>query len=250
MVDVSTNTKNRVTVSVPASNSVTGNTNASAQLARSWAVGEGLIENEDYSSKHYAQEAKEAAENLDEYTQRAEEAAEQAEESAQSASTSADTAQLYAEQAIIGMQWIKCETSDWVEVDDSYTFTINKPMGISGVYKGAWATKELVEDVGVQITETSVVVTSSEQFNGYVLGATAVLTDEQDLSDIYDKHYTHTQAIASDTWVINHNLNKYPSVKVIDSAGNLQIPEAEVQDSANRITLTFLAAFAGQAYLN
>ena len=250
MVNVSTKTNNRVSLSVPSTNTVSSNTNASAQLARSWAVGEGLIQGDDYSAKYYAQKAKEASGDISYVIDEAREYAEQACEYSQDASDSADLAQLYASQALIGMQWVKCEISDWVLNNNVYTFTINKPMGISGVYKGEWATKELVDNADVQITETSVVVSAPEPFDGYILGATAVLTDEQDLSDIYDKHYVYTQEIASDTWVINHNLNKYPSVKIVDTAGSVQIPEEEIQNDVNTCTLTFLSAFAGQAYLN
>lgn len=65
-----------------------------------------------------------------------------------------------------------------------------------------------------------------------------------------DKHFTYTQAIPSDTWVINHNLNKKPSITVVDSAGNVQIPdEAKVVDK-NTVIVKFIAAFAGEAYLN
>ena len=37
---------------------------------------------------------------------------------------------------------------------------------------------------------------------------------------VYDKAYEYTQSTASDTWIINHNLNKYPSITVVDSGGN------------------------------
>lgn len=63
-------------------------------------------------------------------------------------------------------------------------------------------------------------------------------------------NYTHEQAIASDTWVINHNLNKCPSIYVVDTAGHMQIPDDITIDDMNTITVTFLSAFAGLAYLN
>jgi len=63
-------------------------------------------------------------------------------------------------------------------------------------------------------------------------------------------NYTHEQAIASDVWVINHNLNKCPSIYVVDTAGHIQIPDDIMVNDMNTITVTFLAAFAGKAYLN
>ena len=61
--------------------------------------------------------------------------------------------------------------------------------------------------------------------------------------------YTHTQASASSTWTITHNLNCFPSVTVVDSAGSVVIGDV-VYISANVVSVTFIAAFAGKAYLN
>lgn len=62
--------------------------------------------------------------------------------------------------------------------------------------------------------------------------------------------FVYEQAIASDVWVINHNLNKCPSIYVVDTAGHMQIPDDVEVNDQNTITVTFLAAFAGYAYLN
>jgi hypothetical protein len=64
-----------------------------------------------------------------------------------------------------------------------------------------------------------------------------------------DKHYAHDQAQAEAQWVIEHNLNKYPSVTITDSAGD-QV-EGEVRyNGLNSLTVSFSAPFAGKAYLN
>lgn len=62
--------------------------------------------------------------------------------------------------------------------------------------------------------------------------------------------FVFEQGIASDVWEIQHNLNKYPSVFVVDSSGSAQIPDEIVYNSENKITITFIAAFAGKAFLN
>ena len=36
-----------------------------------------------------------------------------------------------------------------------------------------------------------------------------------------DLTYVHDQLVASATWTIHHQLNKYPSITVVDSGGNL-----------------------------
>lgn len=66
---------------------------------------------------------------------------------------------------------------------------------------------------------------------------------------IGDKHFTYEQAVASDVWVINHNLNKKPSITVVDSAETVIVGDYEYND-LNTVTLHFNAAFAGKAYLN
>ena len=62
-------------------------------------------------------------------------------------------------------------------------------------------------------------------------------------------HYAHLQPSASDTWIIEHNMNRYPSVTVVDSAGTEVIGE-KIYNSENQVTLKFSSPFAGKAYLN
>lgn len=62
--------------------------------------------------------------------------------------------------------------------------------------------------------------------------------------------FTFEQGIPSDTWVIQHNLGRNPSVTVVDSAGAVQIPDDINYDTDNQITVKFLGSFAGRAFLN
>lgn len=64
-----------------------------------------------------------------------------------------------------------------------------------------------------------------------------------------DLSYTHNQSSPSATWTITHNLGKYPSVTIVDSAGT-QLLGQVVHDSINQVTATFTTAFSGKAYLN
>jgi hypothetical protein len=57
------------------------------------------------------------------------------------------------------------------------------------------------------------------------------------------------QGETSDTWVITHNLNKYPSVTVVDSAGTQFIAQVEY-NSRNQLTVYLNGATTGKAYLN
>lgn len=51
------------------------------------------------------------------------------------------------------------------------------------------------------------------------------------------------------TWRINHNLNKKPSITVVDSADNVMTCAKEFIDM-NNLEITFNAPFKGTAYLN
>ena len=83
-----------------------------------------------------------------------------------------------------------------------------------------------------------------------------VKTHKYELSDIPvptegggDKTYVYTQNIAAATWVIQHNMYKYPSVSVVDSAENQVVGDVEYT-TLNSLTITFTAPFSGKAYLN
>ena len=64
-----------------------------------------------------------------------------------------------------------------------------------------------------------------------------------------DKNYVHNQIASSTTWSVAHNLDKFVSVVIVDSAGSVVIGDVSYVD-ANNVTLTFSAAFSGKAYCN
>lgn len=64
-----------------------------------------------------------------------------------------------------------------------------------------------------------------------------------------DSHFTFNQGIASASWSINHNLGKFPSISVVDSAGHQGFGSVRYVD-ANNLVVSFAAPFAGTAYLN
>lgn len=64
-----------------------------------------------------------------------------------------------------------------------------------------------------------------------------------------DKFYLFNQVSASNKWYIKHNLNKYPSVTIVDSAENVVVGEVQYINN-NELTVYFTAPFSGRAYLN
>lgn len=66
---------------------------------------------------------------------------------------------------------------------------------------------------------------------------------------IISKSYVFEQGIPSNTWVINHNLNKRPSIDLVDSSGRRFEADREYT-SNNQVIIHLEAATTGYAYLN
>ena len=71
---------------------------------------------------------------------------------------------------------------------------------------------------------------------------------------IGDITFTHNQNSSSNTWVITHNLMRFPSVTVVDSGESI-VQGTVVYNSNKQLTITFFQrgvalAFQGKAYLN
>lgn len=64
-----------------------------------------------------------------------------------------------------------------------------------------------------------------------------------------EKSYEHTQDAISNEWVINHNLDKFPSVVVVDGDG---VPIEGIPEylDRNNLKISFQPAISGMAYLN
>ena len=64
-----------------------------------------------------------------------------------------------------------------------------------------------------------------------------------------DKTFIFTQGVPANVWNIQHNLNKFPSVSVVDTSNTNVFSQVDYVDS-NNLTITNTAQFAGKAYLN
>lgn len=64
-----------------------------------------------------------------------------------------------------------------------------------------------------------------------------------------DKTFNFVQGVAATTWAINHNLGKFPSVNVFDSAETPLIGQIEHLDN-NNLKINFNKSISGKAYLN
>jgi|GEM_PF-1721919 len=62
-------------------------------------------------------------------------------------------------------------------------------------------------------------------------------------------YYVHDQQVASSTWVVNHNLNKFASINIVDTANEEVVGDVSY-NGLNQITINFTAPISGKAYIN
>jgi hypothetical protein len=68
-------------------------------------------------------------------------------------------------------------------------------------------------------------------------------------SGVGDKNFVFNQAVASATWNVQHNLNKFPSCTMVLSTGQQGYGDVTFIDE-NNLTITFASAESGKAYIN
>jgi hypothetical protein len=69
------------------------------------------------------------------------------------------------------------------------------------------------------------------------------------LEDEKDLNYVHDQPTPAFVWIINHNLDKKPSVRLEDLTGADIIGEIDYMNN-NTVRVEFAIPVAGTAYLN
>lgn len=94
-------------------------------------------------------------------------------------------------------------------------------------------------------------IVEGDKKNELKLNITKVIQDVLDalVDSLGDKNYEHDQANSSSIWTINHNLNKKPSVTIIDTANTVVEGKVIINDE-NTITIEFNFPFSGKAILN
>jgi hypothetical protein len=119
-------------------------------------------------------------------------------------------------------------------------------------YEGKTASRIALDDLNNVSTLVYLEVTKAQTFavNAAASAATAVAAaNAVATGGLTDRHYAHEQSTAAATWDVPHNMNKYPSVTITDSAGDEV--EGEVRyNGLNSLVVSFSAPFAGKAYLN
>jgi hypothetical protein len=122
------------------------------------------------------------------------------------------------------------------------TLTGNTP---KDTYKGLIKTSDSQEVTGV---------VKLSDGNGNELPITVGLTSVELTGEVRSNgesvtSYFHDQSVSLDEWHIPHQMNKFPSVVVIDSSNRTVIGDVEYINE-NELILRFKSAFKGRAYLN
>ena len=132
--------------------------------------------------------------------------------------------------------------------------TLGATNGLYQARAGAW-NRVADADTSAEVTSglTVVVTEGSQAFRTFVLitvdpitlGSTSLtfIQKEADLS------YTHTQAVASTTWVITHSLGKLPSVMILDSTDTEVFADIHYT-STLQLEVLFSTPQTGKALLN
>lgn len=145
----------------------------------------------------------------------------------------------------------------------TYKIILKRPDGILIQSIPTVKENKLIYDVGTTELQISGIVKASvEIFSGleritvktFTFVAVATLDEGTKIDSItqhpdLDKNYVHVQLVPTSEWFVNHNLHKYCSVMVVDSADSVVMGDIQYIDM-NNVKISFTAAFSGKAYCN
>jgi|TARA_R110002050_G_scaffold128157_4_gene249379 hypothetical protein len=151
---------------------------------------------------------------------------------------------------------------------DAYSLNSNPPVDISTLYKSPFTGSEVLMTQCNDMSQWAIFMWDSQEANlgdnnfsniflTYKAGKGSIDVGQDyfislltyQVGETVDKNFVYTQNVASATWVVTHNLNKFPSVSVVDSANTLVNGQVEY-NSINEVTISFRAAFTGKAFFN
>lgn len=118
---------------------------------------------------------------------------------------------------------------------------------VTTVVVGEEQTSVTVTEEAVSVLEVGTQGPTGPQGDTGATGATGPQGPQGDPGS-GDLTYSQAFTVASSV-TVTHNLGKYPSVMVIDSAGD-EVEGAVEHTSANELVVTFAAAFSGTVYCN
>lgn len=128
----------------------------------------------------------------------------------------------------------------------SASWTINHGLNTTGVQV------QVFDNLGHVVLPDEITVvdpnTVKVDLSSGMVGRAVILTGHTDGNVKPTYSYTHYQSVASDTWVINHNLGYHPILRVFIGNNEVQ-PAGITHDSNNTTTVTFSQPYVGLAKL-
>lgn len=117
-----------------------------------------------------------------------------------------------------GTQWdtVKLSTIQEAQLQEAYNKTI-RSLAVTG-------------------NTTSKTITLTAQDNSTVVGS-------------YNDSYVHVEVNPATQWTVNHNLNKYPAVHIVDYNNNEVVGDVRYT-TVNQVVLSFSEPFSGSAFFS
>ena len=113
-----------------------------------------------------------------------------------------------------------------------------------GTYKVASITTDIAEPNFFLVALENYTSNGVISLDGYY-----IFSEFVDANSAGDKNFVFNQAVASATWTVQHNLNKFPSCTMVLSTGQQGYGDVTFIDE-NNLTITFAGAESGKAYIN
>lgn len=219
------------------------------ELAKDWATKmDGRVveqgEEIDYSSKYHASQAAISAANASlsetrsqQYESNANTYQQSAKIYSDNAETAMNTAQHYAERMRFGALFEQFVESSWQLEGNLYKLSVPGNKLVLGVFEQDNTAKISVQNVDVKYTDNTTDIYSLQPFDGFYLYTSSVHAG-----------FEYVQTVASTSWEIEHNMNTYPIVAVMNDE-NVSMICTITYNSLNKITLNFTEAQTGKAIL-
>ena len=125
-------------------------------------------------------------------------------------------------------------------VDNKFLFVESRNQNIKAIYE----VQSIADNSDAEFLD--VVVTSSEASGSITADKVYSFAEYGGGGDLT---YEHVQSAASTTWNVAHELDKKPSVSIVDSADNIIYGEI-TYTNLNNLVITLSAATSGKAYIN
>ena len=113
-----------------------------------------------------------------------------------------------------------------------------------GTYRVASITTDIAEPNFFLVTLENYASNGVISLDGYY-----IFSEFVDANSAGDKNFVFNQAVASATWTVQHNLDKFPSCTMVLSTGQQGYGDVTFIDE-NNLTITFAGAESGKAYIN